>query len=57
MIKVKLVYFNNEEKIHEPDQAEVTDGMLVMDWRNNIESKRVIINTLNLVWIEIIKKH
>lgn len=57
MIKVKLIYLNNEEKIHEPNQAEVTDGMLVMDWSDNTESRRVIINTLNLAWIEIIKKH
>ena len=49
MPKVSIVYLNNETKEHDPNHAEVTDGMLVMDWNK----KRVIINTLNLAWIEI----
>ena len=49
MVKVTLIYLNNEIKEHEPNTAEVTDGMLIMDW----PKKRVLINTINLAWVEI----
>ena len=57
MIKVTVMYLNNEIKEHKPNNAEVTDGMLVMDWTDPSGTRRVIINTLNLAWTEVIKKH
>jgi len=52
MPKVTIVYLNNEKRTHEPQNVEVKEGMLVMDWKD----KRVIINTVNLSWIEIDQK-
>ena len=51
MVKVIIVYLNDDKKEHFPNSAEVTDGMLVMDWDK--KKRRVVINTLNLAWIEI----
>lgn len=48
-VKVKVCYLNNDVKDHEPTEANIVDGHLVMDW----PSKRVFINTLNLAWIEV----
>lgn len=52
MPQVTIVYLNNEAKVHNPQDVKVEEGMLVMDWKD----KRVIINTINLAWIEIDQK-
>jgi len=52
MPKVTIVYLDNEVKTHEPQTVKVEEGMLVMDWKE----KRVIINPVNLAWIEIDQK-
>jgi len=52
MPKVTIVYLNNEEREHNPENVQIQEGMLVMDWKE----KRVVINTVNLSWIEINQK-